>query len=84
MKGVSFVKKMSQIIRMDMTAISQMKTTKGKSECLPWEFLKKFFKKCEDEEQVFKVFVIVVYEMVIFLKVSNHIEAAVANFDRTR
>ena len=40
------------------------------------EILKKFFAKCENEEQVFKVFVIVVYEMVIFPKVPNHIEAA--------
>ena len=31
MKGVSFVKKMSQIMGMDMTTISQMKTTKGKN-----------------------------------------------------
>ena len=31
MKGVSFVKKMSQIMGMDMTTISQVKTTKGVS-----------------------------------------------------
>ena len=44
------------------------------------EILKKFFAKCEEEEEhVFKVFAIVVYEMVIFPKVSNYIEAIVAN-----
>ena len=79
MKGVNFVKNMSQIMGMDMTTISQMKTTKGKSKCLPWEFLKKLFAKCEDEEQVFKVFAIVVYEMVVFPKVPNHIETTVAD-----
>ena len=56
-----------------------MKTMRGKSECLPWEFLKKFLAKCEDEEQVFKVFAIVVYGMVIFTKVPNHIEAIVVD-----
>ena len=32
MKGVSFVKKMFQIMGMDMTTISQVKTMKGKNE----------------------------------------------------
>ena len=62
-----------------MTTISQMKTTKGKSKCLIWEFLKKLFAKCEDEERVFKVFAIVVYEMVIFPKFSSRIEVAIVN-----
>ena len=70
---------MSQIMDMDMTTISQVKTTNGKSKCIPWEFLKKFLAKCEDEEQVFKVFAIVVYRMVIFPKVPNHIETAVVD-----
>ena len=59
--------------------ICQMKNLKRKSECLPWEFLKKFLVKCEDQEWVFKVFAIVMYEMVIFPKISNHIEAAVVD-----
>ena len=83
MKGVRFVKKMSQIMGMDMTTISQMKTTKRKNECLSWEFLKKFFAKCEDEERVFKVFAIVVYKMMIFLKVTNHIEVYCSGLGRT-
>ena len=70
---------MSQIIGLDKTTIGQVQSMKGKSECLLWKFLKKFFAKCEDEEQVFKVFFIVVYEMVIFPKVSNHIETVVAD-----
>ena len=78
-KGVGFVKRMSQIIGLDMAAIGQMKTMKGKSECLPWEFLKKFFAKCKNEERIFKVFTIVVYEMVIFLKVLNHVEADIVD-----
>ena len=78
MKRVGFVK-MSQIMGLDMMTIGQMKIMKGKSECLPWEFLKKFLAKCEDEERVFKVFVVVVYEMVIFPKVPNHIEAVVVD-----
>ena len=64
---------------LDITTIGQVKSMKGKRECLLWEFLKKFLAKCEDEEQVFKVFTIVVYEMVIFPKVLNHIEVVVAN-----
>ena len=68
---------MSQIMELDITTIGQVKSMKGKNECLPWEYLKKFFAKCEDEERVFKVFVIVVYEMVIFSKIPNHIEAVV-------
>ena len=52
---------------------------KEKSERLLWKFLKKFLAKCEDEEQVFKVFTIVLYGMVIFPKVSKHIEATVTN-----
>ena len=39
--------------------------------------MKKFLTKCEDEEWVFEVFAIMVYEMVIFPKVPNHIEAAI-------
>ena len=35
--------------------------------------------KCEDKERVFKVFAIVVYEMVIFPKVPNHIEAVLVD-----
>ena len=76
MKGMSFVKKMSQIMGMDMITISQVKTTKGKNECIPWEFLK-FLAKCEDEEYAFIIFAIVMYGMVIFPKVLNHIKAAV-------
>ena len=68
---------MSQIMGIDMTTIGQMKTMKGKSECFPWEFLKKFLTKGEDEKWVFKVFAIVVYGMMIFPKVPNHIEAVV-------
>ena len=56
-----------------------MKTMKRKNEYIPWEFLKKSLAKYEDEEQVFKVFVIVVYGMVIFPKVSNHVEAAIVD-----
>ena len=64
---------------LDVIIIVQMKTMKGKNECLPWEFLKKFLAKCEDEEWVFKVFFIVVYGMFIFPKVSNHIEDVVVD-----
>ena len=80
MKGVCFIKKMSKITGLDMMTIGQKKTMKEKRECLPWEFLKKFLDKCEDKEQVFKVFAIVVYIMAIFPKVLNHIEAVVMDF----
>ena len=63
----------------DVTTIDQMKTMKGKNECLLWEFLKKFVAKCEDVERVFKVFTIMVHGMVIFPKVSNHVEATVVD-----
>ena len=76
MKEVSFVNKMSQIMGMDITTINQVKTMKGKSECILWEFLKKFLAKCEDEKRIFTIFAIVVYGMVIFQKVPNHIEVA--------
>ena len=33
--------------------------------------------KCEDEERVSNIFIMAVYEMVIFPKVLNHIKAAV-------
>ena len=79
MKRMWFVKKMSQIMGLDAIIIGQMKTMKGKSECLPWEFLKKFLAKCEDKERVFKVFAIVMYGMVIFPKVTIHIEAIVVD-----
>ena len=79
MKGIGFVKKMSQIIGLDMTTIGQIKIMKGNSECLPWEILKKFLAKCEDQEWVFKVFATVMYGMVIFPKVPNHIKAADVN-----
>ena len=70
---------MSQTMGLDMTIIGQMKSMKGKNECLPWEFLKKFLAKCEDQKRVFKVFGIVVYGMVIFPKVLNHIKAIVVD-----
>ena len=70
---------MSQIMGLDITTIGQVKSMKGKRECLLWEFLKKFLAKCEDEERVFKVFAIVVYEMVIFPKFSSRIEVAIVN-----
>ena len=41
--------------------------------------MKKFLTKCEDKEQIFKVFDIVVYGMVIFPNVLNHIEAVVVD-----
>ena len=76
---MGFVKKMSQIMGIDAKNIGQMKSQRGKSECLPWDFVKKFLAKCEDEEHVLNVFAMVVYGMVIFLKVPNHTEAAVVN-----
>ena len=54
MKGVGFFKKMSQVTGLDALIIGQIKSLKGKSECLPWEFLKKFLAKYEDQERVFK------------------------------
>ena len=64
---------------MDITTINQVKTMKGKSECILWEVLKNFLAKCEDEKQIFTIFAIVVYGMVIFQKVTNHIEAAMVD-----
>ena len=52
---------------------------KGKSECIPSKFLKTFLAKCEDKEWIFTIFAIVVYGMVIFPKVLNHIEAVVVD-----
>ena len=63
----------------DANIIGQMKSQRGTNECLLWDFVKKFLAKCEDEEQVFNVFVMAVYGMVIFTKVSNHIEATVVD-----
>ena len=53
----------------DAKVIEQMKKEKGKTECLPWEFVKKYLAKREDEERVSNVFAMAVYGMVIFLKV---------------
>ena len=47
---MGFVKKMSQIMDIDAKVIGQMKKQKGKSECLLWDFVKKYFAKCEDNE----------------------------------
>ena len=63
----------------DATIIGQMKSQKGKSECLPWDSVNKFLAKCEDQEWVFNVFSIAMYGMVIFLKISNHIEVVVVD-----
>ena len=49
-KGVRFVKKISQVLGIYAKVIGQMKRQKGKSECLPLDFVKKFLTKCEDEE----------------------------------
>ena len=64
---------------LDATIIGQMKSLKGKSEYLSWDFLKKFLTKCEDQERVFKVFAVFIYGMAIFPKVLNHIEASVVD-----
>ena len=45
----------------------------------PWNFVKKFLAKCDEEERVFNVFAMAVYRMVIFSKVPNHIEAVVVD-----
>ena len=49
-KRVGFDKKMSQIMGLDAMIIGQMKSQKGKSECLPWNFLKNFLAKSEHQE----------------------------------
>ena len=41
--------------------------------------MKKFLTKCDDEERVSNLFAMAVYGMVIFPKVSNHIEAVVVD-----
>ena len=41
--------------------------------------MKKFLTKCDDEERVSNLFAMVVYGMVIFPKVLNHIEAVVVD-----
>ena len=43
---------MSQIMGINAKVIEQMKKQKGKSECLPWDFVKKYLTKCEDNERV--------------------------------
>ena len=53
----------------DAKVIEKMKKQKGKSECLLWEFVKKYLAKSEDDERVSNVFAMAVYGMVIFLKV---------------
>ena len=43
---------MSQIMGIDAQISGQIKSQKGKSEGLIWDFVKKFLTKCEDEEWV--------------------------------
>ena len=59
--------------------IRQMKKQKGKNECLSWEFIKKYLAKCEDDEHVSNVFAMVMYGIVVFSKVLDHIKAAVVD-----
>ena len=59
--------------------IGKMKKQNGKSECLPWEFVKKYFAKCAKDEHVSNVFAMVMYGIVVFSKVLDHIEAVVVD-----
>ena len=83
MKGVRFIKKMSQIRGLDATIIGQMKSQKGKSECLLWDFVKKFLAKYEAKERVFNVFAMDIYGMAIFPKVPKSHRGYDGRFGRT-
>ena len=50
---------------------------KGKSECFAWVFFKRYIAKNDGEDQVLDVFTLAIYGLVIFPKVSGHVEVAV-------
>ena len=63
----------------DTKVLDQANKQKGNSECLPWEFIKKYFFESKNNERVSNMYAITVYGMVIFPKVLDHVEATVVD-----
>ena len=63
----------------DTKVLDQANKQKGNSECLRWEFIKKYFFGSKNNERVSNMYAIIVYGMVIFPKVLDHIEAMVVD-----
>ena len=64
-------------MKVEEAVIEQNIRKKGKSECFVWDFFKRYIAKNDGEDRVMDVFALVIYGLVIFPKVSGHVEVAV-------
>ena len=63
-------------MKVEKAAVEQNIRKKGKSECFAWDFFKRYIAKNDGEDRVVDVFALAIYGLVIFPKVSGHVEVA--------
>ena len=62
---------------LEEAVVEQNIRKKGKSECVTWDFFKRYIAKNDEEDQVLDVFALAIYGLVIFPKVPGYVEVAV-------
>ena len=76
-KSAGFKKKLSQLMKVEEAVIEQNISKKGKSECFAWDFFKRYIVKNDGDDRMVDVFALAIYGLVIFPKVSGHVEVVV-------
>ena len=64
-------------MRLEEVVVEQNIRKKGKSKCFAWDFFKRYIAKNDGEDQVLDDFALAIYGLVIFPKVSGHVEIVV-------
>ena len=58
---MGFKKKLSQLLKIEEVVVEQNIRKKGKSECLTWDFFKRYIAKNDGEDQALDVFALAIY-----------------------
>ena len=79
-KKFGFWKKQAQITGISVETIDQKTKRKGESDCILWHFFWDYIREYVIEDRDLDVFTLGIYDIVIFSRVKEHVEAVVVVF----
>ena len=82
-KKKGYQKKRADLMGLEINDIAQQVKKRGKSYCIPWNFLRNYILEHFSEDKAINVFALAIYGMVIFPKSAGHVESTVIDlFDQ--
>ena len=67
------------MIGLEIKVIISKVKVKGKSDCIPWDFLRDYILEHFSEDRAMDVFAIAIYGVIIFLKSIGYVESVVVD-----